>query len=193
LSKVWSYILVFLVSAVPVIELRGAIPMGMNLWGTELIPTFIIAVFGAFLPSPFIILTIKKIIHVLENSKYKIFQRYGAWLRKKGEKGSKKVNKADQSEKIAELRASDRKRDHVKADILERRSKQEGGRFGVWSFIALLIFVSIPLPGTGVWTGSIAAGMLDLRLKQALPAIFIGNLIAGIIMTFFSHSLNLIF
>ena len=190
MSHFWSYILVFLVSAVPVVELRGAIPMGINVWGTELIPTFIIAVFGAFLPSTFIILFLKKVLHLLENSKWKVFQNYGAWLRKKGERSSKKVNKADQSEVIEALRASEKSRDQRKADLIEKRAHQERGNFGFWSFIALMIFVSIPLPGTGVWTGSIAAGMLDLRLKQALPAIFIGNLIAGTIMTFFSHGLN---
>ena len=190
MSHFWSYVFVFLVSAVPVIELRGAIPMGVNVWGTELLPTFIIAVFGAFLPSTFIILSIRQVLHKLENSKIKIFQKYGAWLRKKGERGSRKVNKADQSERIAELRASGKPADLRHADKIEKRSKQERGTFGIWSFIALMVFVSIPLPGTGVWTGSIAAGMLDLRLKQALPAVFIGNLIAGTVMLLFSHGLN---
>ncbi len=175
---------------VPVIELRGAIPIAMALNVTpepQLIPVFIVAVFGAFLPSPFIILGIRSLVHYLEKSKYKIFQRYGAWLRKKGEKGGSKINKADQSERIAALRASGHTRDHRKADRMEKQSQQEHGKFGIWSFIALLVFVMIPLPGTGVWTGSMAAGMLDIRLKNALPAIFIGNLIAGIIVTFLTH------
>lgn len=192
MSQFWAYILVFLVSAVPVIELRGAIPMGVNGWGTALLPTFIVAVLGAFLPSAFIIVSIREVLHKLENSKINAFQRYGAWLRKKGERGSRKVNKVDPSERIAELRASNKPRDHRHADRLEKQSKQEHGKFGVWSFIALLVFVAIPLPGTGVWTGSIVAGMLDLRLKQALPAIFIGNLIAGLIMLLFSHGLNVV-
>ena len=167
--------------------------MGVNVWGTELVPTFIVAVFGAFLPSPFIILMFRTVLHKLENSKVKVFQRYGSWLRKKGERSSQRVNKADQEIRIAELRASNSPKDHKRADRMEARAKQEQGKFGIWSFIALMIFVSIPLPGTGVWTGSIAAGMLDLRLKQALPAIFIGNLIAGTIMILFSHGLNVVF
>ena len=193
MSQIWSYILVFLVSAVPVIELRGAIPMGVNVWGTALIPTFFVAVIGAFLPSPFIILMFRTVLHKLENSKVKLFQSYGAWLRKKGERSSQRVNKADQEALIAELRSSDSPRDQKRAARMEKRTQQEHGKFGLWSFIALMIFVSIPLPGTGVWTGSIAAGMLDLRLKQALPAIFIGNLIAGTIMILFSHGLNIVF
>ncbi|MEX1308018.1 MAG: small multi-drug export protein [Eubacteriales bacterium] len=190
LSSLWPYIVSFVISMVPVIELRGAIPIAMALDATpepQLIPVFIVAVFGAFLPSAFIILGIRKLVHYLEKSEYKIFQRYGAWLRKKGERGSSKINKSDQSATIAALRASKRERDHRKADRIEQQAQNERGRFGVWSFIALLVFVMIPLPGTGVWTGSMAAGMLDLRLKQALPAIFIGNLIAGIIITFLTH------
>jgi len=175
---------------VPIIELRGAIPIVMALNVSpepQLIPVFIVAVIGAFLPSPFLILGIRKLVHYLEKSQWRLFQRYGAWLRKKGEKGGAKINKADQSERIAALRASENPRDHHKADRIEKRSHQEHGKFGFWSFIALLIFVAIPLPGTGVWTGSMAAGMLDVRLKNALPAVFLGNLIAGIIITFITH------
>ena len=178
---------------VPVIELRGAIPIAMALNTTpepQLIPVFIAAVFGAFLPSAFIILGIRKLVHYLERSNIKLFQRYGAWLRKKSEKGGAKINKADQTERVAGLRATGRERDQKKADRIERRSSQERGKFGFWSFVALLVFVAVPLPGTGVWTGSMAAGMLDMRLKYALPAIFIGNLIAGIIVTFLTHGVS---
>ena len=188
LSTLWPYLVSFFISMVPVIELRGAIPIAMALKPEpQLIPVFIEAVLGAFLPSPLIILGIRKVVHYLEKSEIKIFQRYGAWLRKKSERGSAKINKANQSNTIQSLRLSGRASDARKADRLEKRSQQERGKFGVWSFIALLVFVMIPLPGTGVWTGSMAAGMLDLRLKQALPAIFIGNLIAGIIVTFITH------
>ncbi len=194
--SIWPYLVAFFVSMVPVIELRGAIPIAMALNTTpepQLIPVFIVAVFGAFLPSAFIILGIRKLVHYLEKSKYKIFQRYGAWLRKKSERGGAKINKANQVHRIDELRASGKPSALRKANRIEKRSTQERGKFGFWSFIALLVFVAVPLPGTGVWTGSMAAGMLDVRLKYALPAIFLGNLIAGIIITFLTHGAIKIF
>jgi uncharacterized membrane protein len=183
LSKTWSYVLVAIFAMIPTYEARYAIPTGITLWDTAVVPTYIIATLIGFLPSPFIILTIEKLLALCMNSKIKVLKSFGTWLNNKIERAKGKIDKVDQEKKIAELELSGSRRDHLKAKRLKHQMKSEGGRFGIWSFIALMLFVAIPLPGTGVWTGSMAAGMLKLRLRQALPPIFIGNIIAGLITT----------
>nr|WP_122013051.1 small multi-drug export protein [Maliibacterium massiliense] len=70
------------------------------------------------------------------------------------------------------------------ADWLERRSEKKGGTIRKYEYLGLFIFVAIPLPTTGVWTGSLIASLLDLRISRALPVILIGNAIAGLAIMF---------
>lgn len=135
--------MVFLLSAVPIIELKGSIPMGLAM-GIPFFECFVIAVFGSILLSPLIILLTRRVLTWLMNSKVKLFYRFGHWQHDR---------------------------------LLRKGSKVE--KFRVW---ALLLFVAIPLPMTGVWTGSMVAGFFDIRLRSALPVIFIGNCIAGILV-----------
>ena len=135
--------MVFLLSAVPLIELKGSIPMGLAM-GRPFFECFVIAVFGSILLSPLIILLTRRVLTWLMNSKVKLFYRFGHWQHDR---------------------------------LLRKGSKVE--KFRVW---ALLLFVAIPLPMTGVWTGSMVAGFFDIRLRSALAVIFIGNCIAGILV-----------
>src|SRR5574344_139177 len=140
-----KYLIVFFVSMVPIIELRGAIPyaVGFNL---PLFPSYILAILGNMLPVPFIYLFARKILEWGADKKYtkKLF----SWCLKKGEKGGKE---------------------------LERNA----GKGIYW---ALLIFVGIPLPGTGAWTGTLAASILDLDFKKSVLAVMGGVILAGMIM-----------
>ncbi len=135
--------LVFLVSMLPIVELRGAIPLGvilnMNPW--EL---FTLAVIGNILPVPFIILCARPVINFFLRVKW--LRPIGNWLENKVRKNSHKINK-----------------------------------YKVWG---LYIFVAFPLPGTGAWTGSLLAALMDLRLKNAFPSIVLGVITAGVIMIF---------
>ena len=128
---------------VPVIELRGAIPIaaaqGMNPWEAMLI-----SVIGNMVPVPFIIVFIRSIFK---------------WLRTKSERLDAMVTRL-------ENKAS------LKAEKVQKYEK-----FG------LFIFVGIPLPGTGAWTGALIAAMLDMRLKDSVPMIFLGVVAAGFIVT----------
>jgi len=136
----------FIVSMIPLIELRGSIILGatMNMpWFTVLL----ISLLGNILPVPFIILFGRKIITWLK--KVPLFSKIATKLEKKLMLKSEKVVKYE--------------------------------TFG------LCIFVAIPLPGTGAWTGAAIAALLDLRISRALPAISLGVLIAGIIMTLLSY------
>ena len=142
-----KYILVFLVSMVPIVELRGAIPIAEGL-DLNLFLYYPIAIIGNMLPVPFIYLFARK---VLEWGKDKrLIGKFFTWCLEKGEKGGEKLRKT-------------------------------AGNRGI--FFALLIFVGIPLPGTGAWTGTLAASFLKIDFKTSIIAITLGVLLAGIIMS----------
>ncbi len=140
-----KYLIVFFVSMVPIIELRGAIPYAVGM-GLPLLPSYIIAVLGNMLPVPFIYLFARKILVWGADKKY--IGNFFTWCLDKGERGGKKL-------------------------------QQKAGR-GL--FLALLLFVGIPLPGTGAWTGTLAASVLDMDFKPTVLAAMGGVLLAGIIM-----------
>ena len=147
-----KYILVFLVSMVPLIELRGAIPIGMAN-GLDLVPLYTIAIIGNMLPVPFIFFFARKVLvwgtKVNWPKGLKWVGKFFTFCLEKGEKGGKKL-------------------------------QSKAGKGGL--FIALLLFVGIPLPGTGAWTGTLAASILDMDFKTSVIAVMLGVVLAGIIM-----------
>ena len=126
----------------PVLEIRGAIPVGIAA-GLDPWLAFAIGVVGNMLPIPILILITRHIINWMK--KHGILVRFTEWLERKGEKKAKTIQQ--------------------------------------YSFWGLFILVAIPLPGTGAWTGALAASLLDMRLKNSVPSIFLGVLIAAGIMT----------
>ncbi len=146
-----KYLLVFFISMVPLIELRGAVPYAVAA-GLPLVPSFIIAVIGNMLPVPFIFFLARKILDW--GSRYKwpkvlsFVGKFMKWCLKKGEKGGKKLT-------------------------------EKAGRS---TYVALLLFVGIPLPGTGAWTGTLAASILNLDFKKSSIACMCGVILAGLIM-----------
>ena len=135
------------VSMIPVIELRGAIPIGV---AAGLSPWLAIpvAIIGNLIPVPFIILFIRKVF---------------AWMRRKLPRLDGVVTR------------------------LEQRAENKKETVLRYEFWGLFVFVAIPLPGTGAWTGALIAAMLDMRLKKALPSIALGVLTAGIIVAFVTY------
>lgn len=140
-----KYLIVLVVSMVPIIELRGAIPYAVGM-GLPLLPSYIVAVIGNMIPVPFIYLFARKILVWGADKKY--IGKFFTWCLDKGERGGQKL-------------------------------QQKAGR-GL--FLALLLFVGIPLPGTGAWTGTLAASFLDMNFKPTVFAAMGGVLLAGIIM-----------
>lgn len=138
-----NIVMTFIVSMVPVIELRGAIPLGV-LNGLDVATAMIVSILGNLVPVPFIIIFIRKIFK---------------WMQSKNETLAKVVRKMEEK--------ADKKKDQVLK----------------YEFWGLMILVAIPLPGTGAWTGALVAAMLDMQLKRAFPAIALGVLFAGIIVT----------
>lgn len=140
-----NYLIVFFISMVPLIELRGAIPYAIGM-GLPVIPSYIIAIIGNMLPVPIIYLFARRVLIWGKDKPY--IGEFFTFCLEKGEKGGKKL-------------------------------QEKAGR-GL--FLALLLFVGIPLPGTGAWTGTLAASLLDMDFKSSVIAVMLGVILAGIIM-----------
>lgn len=146
MPQILDHLYVLLISMVPIIELRGAIPVGAVL-GLPFWSNYLMAVIGNCLPVPVILLTIRHILAWMKTTKR--LAGIALWLEKKGARGSEKIMR--------------------------------------YTSLGLLLFVAIPLPGTGAWTGALAAALLNMRMKYALPSIVAGVVIAGVIMTLASY------
>lgn len=140
-----TYLIVFIISMFPLVELRGAIPYGLTM-GISLAPTYIIAIIGNMLPVPFIYFFARKILEW--GAEKPGIGGFFSWCLTKGEKGGQKLQ----------------------------------AKAGRGLFVALLLFVGIPLPGTGAWTGTLAASLLDMDFKSSVLACMGGVLLAGVIM-----------
>ncbi|MDD4876190.1 MAG: small multi-drug export protein [Dehalococcoidales bacterium] len=136
-------LIVVIISALPITELRGAVPVAINLFHFPWYYAFLLAVIGNILPVPFILLFLNVFSKLL--NKVNIFRNILNYIFKQAAKRGK---------------------------IIEKYQR-----------IGLVLFVAIPLPVTGAWTGSFAANLLGLKFKHAFISIFIGILIAGTIVT----------
>ena len=142
----WNFVKIFLISMIPLVELRGAIPVSQIL-GMPIIPSYIVCIIGNMLPVPFIYFFAERFLEWGKNKK--VIGKFCSWCLKKGHNAGKKISK-------------------------------KAGEKG--AFLALMLFVGIPLPGTGAWTGTFAASFLGFGLKKSSIAIMCGVLLAGIIM-----------
>ncbi|HAJ49272.1 MAG TPA: small multidrug export protein [Eubacterium sp.] len=140
-----KYLYIFLISMVPLIELRGAIPVSQG-FQLPLLQSYIVCVIGNMLPVPVIYLFARKVLEWGKDKKY--IGKFFTFCIEKGHNGGEKL-------------------------------KEKAGR-GL--FVALLLFVGIPLPGTGAWTGTLAASFLDMGFKKSVIAVLLGVLLAGVIM-----------
>ena len=145
----WKILLVFLVSMVPLIELRGAVPLAIGLEvGLPEWAVLIIAALGNIIPVPIIYLFARKVLEIGQKSRWKPFRNFCVFCLDKGQKSGDKLLKKAKS--------------------------------GV--YFALFLFVAVPIPGTGAWTGTLAASILNLDFKKTMVAIIAGILVAGVIM-----------
>jgi len=137
---------IFIISAVPIIEQRGAIPVGIIVYGLNPFLVFVVSFLGSLFPVPFILLLFNVIFSWMKKIRY--FRIINNYIEKKLDKGSKKV------EKYKEL--------------------------------GLLIFVAIPLPTTGLWTGSAIASFLNMDFKKSFICVGLGGIISAVIITIIS-------
>lgn len=140
-----KYLIVFIISMVPMVELRLAIPVAIG-YGLPTIPSYILCIVGNMVPVPFIFFFARKILEWGSDKKY--IGKFFSFCLDKGHKGGEKL-------------------------------KEKAGK-GL--FLALLLFVGIPLPGTGAWTGTLAASILDMDFKKSVVAVMAGVFLAGVIM-----------
>ena len=140
-----KYLWIFFISMVPIVELRGAIPISQGL-KLPLLNSYIICIIGNMLPVPFIFFFARKILVWGSDKKY--IGKFFKFCLEKGEKGGKKL-------------------------------QEKAGRGLYW---ALFLFVGIPVPGTGAWTGTLAASLLDMDFKKSIIAVMAGVILAGVIM-----------
>lgn len=144
------YLIIFLVSMVPVVELRGAMVYAVG-YGLPYIPALLICVLGNMLPVPFVYFFARKILTWGTNKKY--IGKICTFFLVKGERAGQKMVKT-------------------------------AGRGGL--FIALMLFVGIPLPGTGAWTGTLGASFLNMGFKSTVVSVCLGVIMAGVIMALVS-------
>ena len=146
-----NYIYIFLLAMVPIVELRGAIPLAYTIKATtdpdfNLLLAYIIIAVGNMLPVPFIFLFARRILEWGKDKK--VIGKFFTWCLQKGEKGGQKL-------------------------------QAKAGRGLYW---ALVLFVGIPIPGTGAWTGTLAASFLDMDFKKSVIAVIGGVVLASIIV-----------
>ena len=148
LETVGRELCVFFCSMLPIIECRGAIPLGWGL-GLPWWQTALFSIAGNLLPVPFILLFIRAILKWMRESRFKFFSGIAAWL--------------------------------------DRKIEKHKGTIEKYSYWGLVLFVAIPLPGTGAWTGTLIASVLGLEPKKSFLAAVLGVLGATAIMTVISY------
>ena len=146
LSIIPADVVILIISMVPVVELRGAIPIGIAL-GVPWYRVFLLSVIGNLIPVPFILILIDKVLILMKRIRY--LDRFALWLEEKAEKNKEKITK--------------------------------------YAVFGLLLFVGIPLPGTGAWTGALVASLLHMKKSRAMISIVGGVLLAGALVTLISY------
>ena len=141
-----QYLITFLISMVPLIELRGALPYALAN-GIPTLPAYLVCMVANMLPVPVIFFFARKVLEWGADKKY--IGGFFTWCLEKGHNAGRKL-------------------------------QDKAGTKGL--FIALLLFVGIPLPGTGAWTGTLAASILDMDFKSSVLAVLLGVMLAAIIM-----------
>lgn len=144
-----KYAMTFCISMLPIVEIRGAVPVGTAL-NLNTYWLLMVSVLGNLLPIPFVVLFARRILFLLK--RFRLFSRFAAYLENKADKNADKILNYEKA--------------------------------------GLFLFVAIPLPGTGAWTGAIIASLFNLRLKNCLPPIVCGVIAAGILMTLGSKAIE---
>lgn len=146
-NKISKELIIFLISMLPILELRGSI-LAAGFLNMNFLSTFILSVIGNMLPIPFILLFLEKIFNFLKKT---ILKNIVKKIENKGLSKSKSIKK-----------------------------------YGKWG---IFLFVAIPLPGTGAWTASLISILLRIKFKDSFPYIFLGVVVAGLIMSLISFGI----
>ena len=148
--KFGKELIVFIISILPILELRGGL-IAASLLNVSPLTGYIVSIIGNTLPVPFILLFINKILDWMGKSKIKWMNKLSKWLDKKAKKHKDSIEK--------------------------------------YGYLGLTLFVGVPLPGTGAWTGCLAASVLNMDKKKSFISIMLGIIMASIIMMLISYGL----
>ena len=148
--KFGKELIVFIISILPILELRGGL-IAASLLNVSPLTGYIVSIIGNTLPVPFILLFINKILDWMGKSKIKWMNKLSKWLDKKARKHKDSIEK--------------------------------------YGYLGLTLFVGVPLPGTGAWTGCLAASVLNMDKKKSFISIMLGIIMASIIMMLISYGL----
>lgn len=148
--KFGKELVVFIISLLPLLELRGGL-IAASLLNVKPLVGYIVSIIGNVIPVPFILLFINKILEWMRNSRVNFFNKIASWLDKKARKHKTRIEK--------------------------------------YGYLGLVLFVGIPLPGTGAWTGCLAASVLEMNRKKSFFAVMLGVLMASIIMMIISYGI----
>jgi len=139
-----KYLAVVLISILPIIELRGALPAAMNVFGLQWWLAYLLSIVGNLIPVPFLLLFFSRVQGWLR--RFYIFEKFFEWL-------------------------------------FARTRRKGNAKIQLWGEMGLILFVAIPLPVTGAWTGSLVSNLFELNRAKSFLSIFIGVVIAGFIVT----------
>ena len=148
--KYGKEIIVFIISLLPILELRGGL-LASSFLGLNPVSGYIVSIIGNVLPVPLILLFINKVLDMMEKSNINWMKKFAHWLDKKARKHQDKIEK--------------------------------------YGYLGLILFVGIPLPGTGAWTGCLVSSVLNMNKKKSFFAILAGIIMASIIMMFISYGI----
>ncbi len=148
--KYGKEIIVFIISLLPILELRGGL-LASSFLGLNPVSGYIVSIIGNVLPVPLILLFINKVLDMMEKSNINWMKKFARWLDKKARKHQDKIEK--------------------------------------YGYLGLILFVGIPLPGTGAWTGCLVSSVLNMNKKKSFFAILAGIIMASIIMMFISYGI----
>lgn len=175
-KKIMKNILwVLFISIFPIVELRVAIPVGAGL-EVPFYWNYLAAVVGNLLPVPFILLFIPKILEFLR--RFRIFRPIVDWLHRKAHKNRGKIDKSDINAEIV--------LDENGTPVANATKKERIG-MSMGAFFGLMMFVLLPIPGTGAWTGSLVAALFDFPKRESFLAVLLGVLGCGVIMCLASY------
>ena len=178
ISRGW---VVFIISLLPILEIRGGL-IAAHFLDINWLKAFIICFISNIIPVVFILLFVEKVLHWMK--KTKLFGKLAGKIEKRAHKKQKEIDDPWILRTMLKTKGFRKMGERIKNEpeykekILLR-----------CKMFALFIFVAIPLPGTGAWTGSIVAALMNMKVKHAFPVIVLGVLIAGFIMTLLTYGL----
>ena len=196
LETLKDYVIIFFISMVPIVELRGAIPIAQGM-GLPIVPSYIVCIIGNMIPVPIVFFFARKFLEWGADKRG--IGKICTFFLKKGAKAGRKLS----GESTEELDKAEEAKTENGVQIADEMQTGDGMHTGSGEnplgapeesyaktkrkmskglFFALMFFVGIPLPGTGAWTGTLGASMLDMKFRDAVIAVMLGVLIAGIIM-----------